>query len=309
MSESYDVVIVGGGPAAMAAAVYAARGELKTLILERSALGGQVAQTDLIDNYPGFPEGVTGPELTERMAAQAKRFGTEFRTEEVTSIKADGDTRVVTTTKGAYECPVVILAMGSDPRTLGVSGETEMRGRGVSYCGTCDAPFFREKKVIVVGGGDSAFKEALFISKFASELIIVHRRQGFRAERIYQTQAHDDPKISFELDAVVEEVLGSNLVEGVKVRNVKTDETKVIDCQGVFVFVGHDPNTKFLGDLFGDLAGKHLPTDKDMMTSVPGVYAVGDVREDSYRQVASAVGEGSTAAIAAEHYITNMRAE
>jgi thioredoxin reductase (NADPH) len=306
MGESWDVVIIGGGPAALAAALYAARGELKTLVLERQALGGQVAQTDIIDNYPGFPEGISGPDLTERMSAQAQRFGADIRTEEVTHIEVDGKRRITTTAKRTYESPVVILAMGSDPRHLGVPGENELRGRGVSYCGTCDAPFFRDKKVVVVGGGDSALKEGLFIAKFASEVTIVHRRQGLRAEKIYQTRAHANPKITFVLDTIVKEILGANAVEGVEVCNVKNDEVNRIDCQGVFIFIGHVPNTGFLGNLYGDRAGGHLPTDRDMMTSVPGIYAVGDVREYSYRQVATAVGEGTTAAMAADHYINHL---
>ena len=308
MSSDYDVVIVGGGPAGLAAAVYAARGELKTVVLERTALGGQVAQTHAIDNYPGFPEGVTGPELTERMAAQARRFGAEFRTEEVRNIEPEGDLKNVTSNKTQYSVPVVILAMGADPRHLGVPGEKELRGRGVSYCGTCDAPFFREKKVVVVGGGDTALKEALFIAKFAGEVVIVHRRQEFRAEKIYQTEVRNNPKISFELDCVVERIVGENAVAGVVVRNVKTEEKRTLDCQGVFIFVGHVPNTGFLCDLFGSECGEHLSTDTDMMTAISGIYAVGDVRKDSCRQVATAVGEGATAALAAEHLISDMRA-
>lgn len=308
MDLDYDVVIIGGGPAALSAALYAARGELRTLMLERRALGGQVALTDAIDNYPGFPEGVSGAELTERMVAQARRFGVEIRTEEVTRLELDGEIKVLVTAKGRYRSAAVILATGADPRHLDVPGEKELRGRGVSYCGTCDAPFFRGKKVVAVGGGDTALKEALFIAKFASEVVIVHRRQGLRAEKILQSEAQKNEKISFELDAVVERIMGENLVEGVEIRNVKTGEKQVIECQGVFVFVGHVPNTAFLCDLFGTECGEHISTDKDMMTSVRGIFAVGDVRKDSYRQVATAVGEGATAAMAAEHLVTEMQA-
>jgi len=251
---------------------------------------------------------VSGAELTERMAAQARRFGAEIRTEEVTGLEVKGDVKVSVTRNGRYESAVVILAMGADPRHLNVPGEEELRGRGVSYCGTCDAPFFREKKVVVVGGGDTALKEALFIARFASEVIIVHRRQGLRAEKIYQTEARKNPKISFELDAVIERILGEDKVTGVEVRNVKTAEKKVIDCEGVFVFIGNAPNTGFLCDVFGTECGEHISTDKDMMTSVRGIFAVGDVRRGSYRQVATAVGEGATAGMAAEHYISDMRA-
>lgn len=306
-TETYDVVIIGGGPAALAAAIYAARGELSTLLLERQALGGQVAQTETIDNYPGFPQGVSGPDLTQRMADQAKRFGTTIRMEEVTDVALDDRQRVVTTSKRQYRVPAVILAMGADPRRLDVPGESELRGRGVSYCGTCDAPFFRNKRVAVVGGGDSALKEGLFIGKFASEVILIHRRQEFRAEKIYQKQVRENPKFTLELDQVVEEILGENMVEGVRLRNVKTGDEKRADCDGVFIFIGHVPNTGFLCNLFGTECGENLPTDTDMMTSIEGVYAVGDVRLGSYRQVATAVGEGTTAAMHAEHYVSGLK--
>jgi len=303
MSGDYDTIIVGGGPAGLAAAVYTGRGELKTLLLERLALGGQVAQTHAIDNYPGFPDGIDGPSLTERMSAQARRFGAETATEEVTGIELDGNIKIVATSEHVYRAPTLILAMGADPRKLGVPGEEELRGRGVSYCGTCDGPFFREKKVIAVGGGDTALKEAIFLAKFAREVIVVHRRQGFRAEKIYQTEARNHPRMSFDLDAVVERINGEKTVEGVEIRNVKTEARKTIPCDGVFVFIGHTPNTGFLGDLLAVDAGGHIETDRDMMTSVPGIFAIGDVRKYSYRQVATAVGEGATAAMAAEHWL------
>ena len=308
MTDGYDTIIVGGGPAALAAAVYSGRAELRTLVLERSALGGQVVLTDAIDNYPGFPEGVSGPDLTELMARQARRFGAEIITAEVTKVELEGDImKLVTTSDNTYRARALILAMGADPRKLGVPGEEELRGRGVSYCGTCDAPFFRDKKVVVVGGGDAALKEALFITKFAREVVLVHRRQGFRAEKIYQTEARENPKIAFELDAVVERILGEQRVEGAEVRNVKTDERKTVSCDGIFIFIGTVPNTAFLGNMFGVDAGGHIETDGDMTTSIPGVFAIGDVRKDSYRQIATAVGEGATAAIAAEHWMLEQR--
>ena len=309
MALEYDTIIVGGGPAALAAAIYTGRGELKTLVLERQYLGGQVALTDAIDNYPGFPEGVAGPKLVELMAAQARRFGAEIKTEEVAAIDAGDPMKIVRTAKDAYRAPTVILAMGADPRKLGVPGEEELRGKGVSYCGTCDAPFFREKKVVVVGGGDAALKEALFITKFANEVVIVHRRQGLRAEKIYQTETRKNPKISFELDQVVDRINGQERVESVELRNVKTEQKKTLACDGVFIFIGHAPNTGFLADNFCLDAGGHVETDSDMMTCVPGVFAIGDVRKGSYRQVATAVGEGTTAAIAAEHYISDLKAK
>lgn len=307
-TRNYDIIIVGGGPAALAAAVYAGRAQLKTVILERAGFGGQVAQTHAIDNYPGFPKGISGAELTELMKAQAERFGVETVIDEVTRIDLDGDAKLVTTREATCRAAVVILAMGADPRKLDVSGETELRGRGVSYCGTCDAPFFRNKRVVAVGGGDTALKEALFIARFAREVTLVHRRTEFRAERIYQEEIKREPKMRLALEAVVTRILGQNKVEGVETRHVRTHEVRRIDCDGVFIFVGTEPNTKFLSNLFPAEAGDHLPTDKDMMTALPGIFAVGDVRKDSYRQVATAVGEGATAGIAAEHWLAQRRA-
>ena len=307
--DLYDVIIIGGGPAGLAAAIYAGRGELRTLVLERSVLGGQVVLTHDIANYPGFPDGVDGVELTERMQGQATRFGAETKAAEATRVELDDLTRVVTAGDQTYRAWTVILATGADPRKLGVPGEDELRGKGVSYCGTCDGPFFRDKRVVTVGGGDACFKESLFIAKFASELVLVHRRQGLRAEKIYQTEVRQHPKIRLELDTVVEEILGPDAVTGVRVRNVKTDQTKRIDCDGVFVFIGHQPNTAFLGDLLEQDAGGHIETDRDMMTRIEGIFAVGDVRKYSYRQIATAVGEGTTAAMAAEHYISDLKAK
>lgn len=307
--NNYDCIIVGGGPAALAAAIYAGRGELKTLLLERGSLGGQVSLTHAIENYPGFPEGITGPELTSLMTRQAERFGAEIVIGEVTDIRLDGDIKVVSTDTETYRAPTVILAMGADPRKLGVPGEKELRGRGVSYCGTCDAPFFRNKKVIAVGGGDTAIKEALYLSKFAHEVVLVHRRREFRAEKIYQTELNANPKITLLLDTVVTAINGQGKVESITTQNVQNETVQTIQCDGVFIFVGTVPNTKFLKNLFGEEAGGNIETDVNMMTSVPGVYATGDVRKYSYRQVATAVGDGTTAAMAAEHWLTARKAK
>ena len=309
MERTHDVVIIGGGPAALAAGVYAGRAELKTLILERQWLGGQIALTDAVDNYPGFPDGIDGQAITERMAAQARKFNCEIKTEAGQRVELDGTLRIVTTNKAAYAAPVVILAMGADPRKLGVPGEDELRGAGVSYCATCDGAFFKDRKVVVVGGGDSAFKEGLFLTRFASEVLLIHRRQGFRAERIYISKAEANAKVGFLLDSVIERINGTGKVESVTVRNVKTDETRDVPTDGVFIFIGNEPNTGFLENLFPERAGRQLPTDGAMQTAVPGIYAIGDVRQDSYMQVATAVGEGATAAIAAEEYISSLNVE
>ena len=302
----YDVVIVGGGAAGLSAAVYTGRAGRSTLVLERSFLGGQIALTDLIANYPGFPEGIDGPELVQLMEKQARRFGAEIAYADVTAIEADDRVKTVRTTDAAYRTPIVILATGADPRKLGVPGEDRLRGKGVSYCGTCDGPFFRDQRVVVVGGGDSALKEALFLTGFASAVTIVHRRQGLRAEKIYQDRCRAHPKITFVLDAVVEEIAGDDHVEAVQTKNVQTGETGRIDTDGVFIFIGSIPNTGFLGEGFCEMDETgHLRTNEDTGTSVQGVYAVGDVRHGSYRQIATAVGEGVTAAMAAEHLLTD----
>jgi thioredoxin reductase (NADPH) len=303
MSDHYDLIIVGGGPASLSAAIYAGRAEMRVLIIERMLVGGQVAVTWAVDNYPGFPDGIEGPELIARMEKQARRFGAELKSEEVQRIDIEGDMKIVTTNAAAYRTRTLILASGADPRKLNIPGEVELRGRGVSYCGTCDGPFFRDKDVAVVGGGDAALKEALFIARFAKHIVIVHRGPEFRAEKIYQTEIAEHPKISVERETVVERILGTEKVTGVAVRSVKSNETRTIPCDGVFVFIGHQPNTGFLCNLFPNQCMGEIETDGDMMTSVGGIYAIGDVRKNSYRQIATAVGEGATAAIAAEHWI------
>lgn len=309
MTKTHDVIIIGGGPAALAAGIYAGRAELATLIIERQWLGGQIALTHLVENYPGFPDGVDGQTITELMQKQAERFNCQIKTETGERVELDGDLRIVTTNKNTYAAPAVILATGADPRKLDVPGEDELRGSGVSYCATCDGAFFKDRKVVVIGGGDSAFKEALFLTRFASEVLLIHRRQGFRAERIYVTQAETNPKFNFLLDSVVTSINGTEKVESVTVRNVKSEKISDVPTDGVFIFIGHDPNTGFLENLFPDQAGGKLTTDSGMQTSIPGIYAIGDVREGSYMQVATAVGEGATAAIAAEEHISNLNVE
>jgi len=301
-----DLLIIGGGPAGLAAAIYAGRADLKTVLLERMSLGGQVALTMDIANYPGFPENIDGPTLADRMRQQAERFGVEVRTAQAQALRRDGDRFEVQVRGDTLRAKTVILATGADPRKLGVPGEDELRGRGVSYCGTCDAPFFRGKRVVVVGGGDSALKEALYIAKFASEVTVVHRRDAFRAEKIYQHQVFDHERINVRWDAIVTRIEGEDKVTGVSLENPKTHEPSRMDTDGVFIFIGAEPNTQILCDLLPQDCGGHVATDLDMMSKVPGLFAVGDVREHSYRQVATAVGEGSTAAIAAEHYIARQ---
>lgn len=303
-----DIAIIGGGPAALSAAIYAARGELSTKIVERALVGGQSALTAEIANYPGFPDGVSGQDLSDRMRKQAERFGAEFATGEVDHVERrdDGGFKICMV-KDCIECDIVIVATGASPRHLDVPGEEALRGRGVSYCGTCDGPFFRDKRLVVVGGGDTALKEGLHLAKYASAITIVHRRDAFRAEAIYQTQVEAEEKIDVRWNAVVEAVLGEQKVTGVRLRDTETGETEERDADGVFIFVGTEPNTNFLCNLIAADCGGHVETGSDMMTAIPGLFAVGDVRKGSYRQIATAVGEGATAAIAAGHYLSDRR--
>ena len=302
----YDLVIVGGGPAGLAAAIYAGRAEMKTVVLERMMIGGQVAQTMDIANYPGFPETIDGPTLADRMKVQAEKFGATFTVADATAVTKEGDMFAVALSNDTLRAKTVILATGADPRKLGVPGEDELRGKGVSYCGTCDAPFFRDKRIVVVGGGDTALKESLPLAKFASHLTLAHRRDALRGEKIYQRQVINHERITVRWNSIVTRIHGETRVEAVTFKDTKTGEEAQFDTDGVFLFVGTTPNTGLVRGLLPDSDGSHVATDRDMMTAVPGLFAVGDVREHSYRQVATAVGEGATAAMAAEHYLSNQ---
>ncbi|HHT9128935.1 MAG TPA: thioredoxin-disulfide reductase [Candidatus Wujingus californicus] len=308
MNKDYDVIIIGGGPAALAAAVYTCRALLKTVIFEKKYLGGQLAGTELIENYPGFPEVISGVELTQRMESQAKRFGVEIRYEEVLKLEVENGLKVVTTDTDNYASHVVILASGADPKKLGVSGEEEFYGKGVSYCATCDGAFYRGKSVVVIGGGDSAITEGIFLTKYAQTVQIVHRRDEFRATKIYLDDAFSNPRIKIILNTVIESIHGKEKVDGVVTQNLVTKERKDIPCEGIFIFIGSTPNTGFLGNLLCVDAGCHVETNIHMETAIEGLYAVGDIRKNSYRQIATAIGEGVTAAIAAEHKLAELKA-
>lgn len=308
MNKDYDVIIVGGGPAALAAAVYTCRALLKTVIFEKKYLGGQLVGTELIENYPGFPEVISGVDLTQRMESQAKRFGAEIRYEEVLKLEVKNGLKVITTDTDTYASQVAILAAGADPKKLDVPGEKEFYGKGVSYCATCDGAFFKDNDVVVVGGGDSAITEGIFLTKYARTVQIIHRRNEFRATKIYLDEAFSNPKIKVTLNTIIESIHGKEKVEGVIAQNVLTKEKKDIPCQGVFIFIGSVPNTGFLGNLLCVDAGCHIETNIHMETAIEGLYAVGDIRKNSYRQIATAVGEGVTAAIAAEHKLAELKA-
>jgi len=301
--KEYEVIIIGGGPAGLTAALYAARGGLKVLILEEGAPGGQAALTDKIENYPGFPQGISGIELMQKFVEQAKSFGTEIKMGHVLRVEFEGEEKKIYVGEDAYKTPAVILATGAKPKSLGVRGEKRFLGRGVSYCATCDGAFFKDKKVAVIGGGDSALEEAIFLTHFAKEVIIIHRREGLRAVKILQDRTKANPKISFRLSTVVEEILGEDKVEALKLKNVKDDTVSIEPLDGVFIFIGNQPATSFVeGILELDPLG-YIITDEDLKTSREGVFACGDVRRKSLRQVATAVGDGALAGMSAVHYL------
>lgn len=300
----YDVVIVGGGPAGLTAGLYTARGKLKSILFEHSLTGGLVTTTEWVENYPGFDEGILGAELAQKMERQATRFGLEIVSASVANISINGKIKEVKLDSGQqHEAKSVIIATGAHPRNLKVEGEDEFRGKGVSYCATCDAAFFKGERIAVVGGGDSAIQEAIFLTKFAEKVYVIHRRDKLRAEKILQERAFSNSKIEFVWDSVVEKIAGDTEVKTLHVRNVKNDETSTIDVQGVFIYIGYNPNTEFLAGLANLDRENYLITDENMATSAPGIFAAGDVRSKPLKQITTAVGDGATAALAAQKYI------
>jgi thioredoxin reductase (NADPH) len=301
--QLYDLIIVGGGPAGLTAAIYAGRAALKTLLLAGGLPGGQIANTDRVENYPGFPEGIAGAELAMRFQAQAERFVDKIVTKAMTEVDLSTHSFTVKTHSDTYQGRTVIIATGAFPRRLGVPGEKEFFGRGVSTCATCDGFFYKDKRVVVVGGGDSAIDEGLFLTKFAREVIVIHRRDQLRASKLFQERAFANPKMHFVWDTVIKEILGDQTVTGVRVRNVKTEETSVIETDGVFVYVGMIPVTKAFADQIKLDEQGYIVTDERQHTSVPGVFAAGDVQSPDFRQVVVAAGAGAKAVIEADRYL------
>jgi thioredoxin reductase (NADPH) len=302
----YDLIIIGGGPAGLTAGLYATRARLKTLLVEKMFLGGQAASTYLIENYPGFPEGILGPDLTQAMEKQAKRFGLEVINGEVKSINPRQKFWEVGMDEQNFLTKTIIVASGVEPVKLGIPGEEELRGRGVSYCATCDGPFFKDQEVGVIGGGDSAVDEAIYLTRFARKVYLIHRRDSLRAAKILQERARQNEKITIFWDTVATKILGQEGVEGLELKNVKTQETKLLPVKGVFFYVGLRPMTNFLKDLIRLDERGYILTDENMATSAPGIFAAGDVRQKLLRQVTTAVGDGATAAFAVERYLENL---
>jgi thioredoxin reductase (NADPH) len=312
VAESHwDIVIVGGGPAGLTAGLYAARDAMKTLLLERMVSGGQVATTEWVENYPGFPDGISGIELSQRMEEQAKKFGLQVLQGDVQGLRVSEhqpSSFQLETSEGTHYAGAVILAMGADWNRLGVPGEEEFRGRGVSYCATCDGPFFRDQEVVVVGGGDTAVEEGTYLTKMASKVTLIHRRDRLRASAVVQQRALSNPKMEFIWNSVVEEIEGgAEGVQKVRIRELPSGRRWEKPCAGVFIFVGMVPNTGFLKGLVEMDQRGYILTDDEMRTSVPGIFACGDARRKLLRQVVTACGDGATAARAAARYVEELR--
>jgi len=306
MAKIYGVIIIGSGPAGYTAAIYAARSNLSVLMLQGYSAGGQLMLTSEVENFPGFETGILGPEMMEKFEAQASRFGAEMLPEDVTAVDFSQRPFTVTTDMGQYQARSIVIATGASAKWLGLPSEKRLQGRGVTACATCDGFFFKNRDVIVIGGGDTAMEEATFLTRYASHVTIVHRRDSFRASKIMQDRAAKNPKISFLMNSEVTEVLGEDAVTGVRIRNTKTGEETTLETQGFFLAIGHQPNTElFKGVINLDEAGYIIPSEFTM-TNVPGVFAAGDVTDHRYRQAITAAGDGCRAAIDLERWLAEQ---
>jgi len=304
MSE-YDLVIIGAGPGGLTAGLYAARARMNVLLIEKAAPGGQVLVTDWIENYPGFPEGISGFDLAEKIKDQALTLGLDIETAEVQGLDLSGKIKEVILKEKRIKTKSVIIASGASPKKLGV-GEDKFMGKGVSFCGTCDGPFFKDKVVVAVGGGDTAIQESIFLTRFAKKVYIVHRRDELRATKILQERAFANDKIEFLWDSVVTGMDGFFGVEKIHLKNLKTGDASEIEANGCFIWIGILPNTEFIKGVVKTDESGFILVDTQMQTNVPGVFAIGDVRDTPLRQIATAVGDGAVAAFCAEHYVENL---
>lgn len=309
MENIYDVAIIGSGPAGLTAGIYAGRARLKTLIIEKQQAGGQIVQTEEVENYPGAVEGDTGPAIVNRMVEQTKKFGVEKVSAEIIDVQLEGKTKVLKAKDGEYKAKSIIISTGAEPRFLGCPGEKEYIGKGVSYCATCDGAFFEDLDIFVIGGGDTAVEEALFLTKFGRKVYIVHRRDELRAAKSIQEKAFKNDKIEFIWDSTVEEIKGNGLVNEIVLKNKKTGEISNHKAEdgmlGVFIFVGYTPITKLFVDKL-ELDRGYIKTDENMNTKIKGVFAAGDVRVKDLRQVVTATADGAIAAVQAEKYIESL---
>lgn len=302
--KTYDVVIIGGGPAGLSAGIYTSRARLSSLLIEKGAVGWQIINAELVENYPGFTAGISGIDLTQAMHQQATKFGLETLAAEVTGIEINGQQKIVKTSQGDFIAGAIIIAGGSERQKLGVPGEAQYTGKGVSYCATCDGAFFRDKTVAVVGGGNAAVTEALELTKFASRIMLIHRRHELRATKILQEKVMSEPRIEILWDTVVEEILGETFVNKIRVRNINTKKESVLVVSGVFVSVGSQPATGYLKGLLTLNEVGAIVANERLETSVPGIFAAGDIRSGSIRQVIGAAGDGAVAAVNAGKYIS-----
>lgn len=305
--ETRDLVIIGGGPAGLSAGIYSSRADIDTILLERGIPGGLVVSTELIENYPGFAKGIGGQELMVQMEDQARRFGLEINSASVEKIETDDNDIIVHTDSGKIKAGAVIVATGVANQLLGVKGEADFTGRGVSYCATCDGAFFRGRKVAVVGGGDAAVEEAIFLTRFADRVYIIHRRGELRATKVVQKRAFNNPKIDFVWHSIVDGINGEDSVSSVTIRNVKDNKIDKLPVDGVFIYVGHRPSSNLVSDLVDTDEKGYIITDENMRTSCPGIFAAGDVRKKLLRQVVTAVADGAIAAVAAEKYLEGRK--
>jgi thioredoxin reductase (NADPH) len=311
MNRVYEVIIIGGGPAGLTAGLYSCRAGMKTLLIEMVAVGGQVLRTMRVENYPGFPGGIDSPELIGRLRLQAEESGLKIETGEAREIVSgaggDAAAKLVKTAAGEYSAPGIIVATGASPAKLGVPGEEEFAGRGVSYCAVCDGPLFRDKEVVVIGGGDTALEEAVFLARIARKVTIVHRRGRFRAAEILQKKIKTNDGIEVRWDRVVSEILGEKEVSTVKLKAVDGGKEETVSCAGVFIYVGTRPNSEFLGESIEKDEAGYVITDENMKTSLEGVFACGDVRSKPLKQIAVACGEGATAAVSCARYVDGIK--
>lgn len=301
----YDVVIIGAGPAGMTAAVYASRAELKTVLLERGVPGGQMANTEEVENFPGFTM-ITGPELSSKMFEHAQQFGAEYKFGDIKSVELDGDIKILKTSSEDIYTKSVVIATGAEYKTIGVPGEDLLRGRGVSYCAVCDGAFFKERELMVIGGGDSAVEEGVFLTKYASKVTVVHRRDELRAQKILQDRAFKNDKMDFIWDTELQSINGDGKVESVTLKNKNTGEEYEHKADGVFIYIGMLPLTEPFKDLGILNENGYIETNEEMETKIPGIFAAGDVREKSLRQIVTATGDGSLAAQNAQHYLEKL---